>query len=449
MEVPYIQAIEAVASDASIPGRSYIHNSWGQHQPRITQHTDGSTRILYLSTDAERNVIWRLMLRKPTGAWSLEATGTSNDDVMLIRDPLTDKAHVLAWPAGIPTITTFPDAIPNVIPGSWGVYPPTARHYAALGVASDGTTCLKASKELYREQSTLRTSVEYECGTYSSATKAWNWSPFVSHYVGPRFTYDYIFPAPQGLSRAIYGMATSDLYKEVTEVPDLDTAYGNYVFNGIRAYSMSIDSDRVWSNRDIRIARNAPKEKALDTKVSAPAMRLQDALIDSQGRSFSAFFVDDSSAPGVRGLFLAVSDRSGALVFESKLKLPNYGYVRLYEDAKNRMWLLWCATGSQASQFYLYPIIESAKPPSSGSPAAFELGKYTDLSASFSSYVLYDNLYLAVPRGGNDRSQYLDVIFNACSSQYVKGTAFDGTQCYGADGAGRQRVFYMRIALPL
>jgi len=433
-----IERFESVAEDASVPGSSYIGNSWGLHQPRITRHLDGSIRIIYLSTGENNALRWRLMYRSPSGGWRQEASGLTTDDVVLLRDARNDHAYVIAWPNSVPTVYASPYYSGSAIPGSWQRLPASSRHYGNAGIGTDGTICLKVSRELPVLPQTSTTNTEYSCGKFSETSNTWKWSNVVSHPIGLRHSYDYIFPNPEGLPKGMYATATRDLHKAASEVPNQDPSYGNYVFNGIRFYFTGLYSDREWNNIDTKIPFSR-----ITRASAAPVLRLSDSLIDSKERFFSAYYTENSSNPEARGFYVTVNDSAGSTIFQNKWKnLPLYGAIRIFEDARNRLWLLWINQGKQATQVRLYPIIESF----AGAAPSFSLGDYTDISADFNPYVTQGNLYLAVPRGGNKRSLYIDAIYNACSTTYQHGVNFDSKSCYS--NSGQQRIFYVHIRLP-
>lgn len=445
---PFVDRFESVAQDASITGIPYVSNSWGLHQPRITRHSDGSIRVLYLNTDSSTNVIWHVMLRDNAGQWSQEASGISTDDVVLMRDARNDRAYVLAWPSSVPTIYASPSYTTSQIPGSWQVLGSTARHYGNAGISSDGTVCLKASREFSTLPLTSITNTEYACGSFSTSSETWNWSVLVPHNIGRRYAYDYIFPNPSGLaSGSMYAASSSDLHKDASDVPNLDPGWGNYVFDGIRFYSTALNSDATWANTDNKISADAAEAWAAATgsKVQAPTMRLHESFIDSRGRIFAGYFAEDPSDSSVRGMYMAVTNSSGSMLFQAKWpRVPTFGATRIFEDSQNRLWLLWNGQGSRSTNVWLYPIIETTN----GGVTTFTTGAYTDISASFNPYSIQGSLYLAVPRGGNDKSLFVDAIYNTCWTTYQSGVNFDSSKCYNSDRSGRQRVFYTRIRLP-
>jgi hypothetical protein len=445
VKTAYVDRFEAVAQNASIPVEPYVHNSWGGHQPRIIEHADGTIRLVYLSTE-NNTVTWHLMRRAASGGWTQEASGVTTDDVGLVRHATSDTAALVAWPNSTPTVFTSPSFSASAIPGAWEKLPATSRHYGNIGVGSDGTLCLKVSQEFSVLPQTSVTNTEYECGTFAATSKAWNWQPFITHKIGLRYAYDYLFPNPDtSTTNTLLASSTSDVYRTASDVPNHDPSWGDYVFDGIRFYSTGLSSDASWLMSDLRASVNGAKTAALTGKtVIAPTMRLQDSFIDSKGRIFSGYYASDPYTSSVEGLYVAVANKSGSVLFQGKWDLPTYGYQRIFEDAKNRLWLLWSNQGTQATQVRLYPITETTV---NGS-TKFALGALTELGSAFNPYSIQGNLYITVPRGGNNKSLYVNAIYNTCWTNYLMAGGFQGSQCYNADGSGKQRVFYARIRLP-
>lgn len=441
----YVEKFEPVATNAAIGNNGLISNVWGAHQPRITVHADGSVRILYVSPNTSGSLTWNLMRRSPAGVWSKETSGQTYDDVALLRDPRDDRAYVLAWPGSVPTVYAAPSFLPVKVPGTWQPLGPTARHYGNAGIGSDGTVCLKASREFNVLPLTSSSNTEYSCGNYNGATGIWTWSAFVSHPIGNRHSYDFIFPNPAGLPAGLYGVAQSDVHKTVPQLNNLATE--TYVFNGGRFYRTPTMTDKATATDGgwMQSAAYAPLPVASLTVTTPPVRRMQDSLIDSKGRVFSIYYEQDATNTSIRSRNISVTNKDGVVLTEIRTAtLPAPGSSRLVEDAKGRIWVLWGTNGSKSTQLLLYPIVES------GTAAAptFTVGAPTDLSAPVFPYVLDGIPYIAAPRGGNAKSLYIEAEFNACANQYVSGANFASNTCYNIDKSLLQRVFYLRIRLP-
>jgi hypothetical protein len=428
-----------VASDGFIAGiSSFIYNTWGGHQPRIVVHADGTVRLLYLRGSTTAAPTWRLMKRSTAGAWEEEASGSSHDDVALLRDATTDLAHVLAWPGGVATVHTSPGFVAKSIPGAWQSLPANARHYGNAGIGPDGTVCLKTSREFSVVPLTSATNTEYACGKHSATTSGWTWSAFVSHPIGARHAYDYVFPNPQGMPAGLYGTSTRDLYKDASNVPGL--IGWSYVFNGIRLYATGTSSDASWQQWD-----TAEPIAAKAGATVAPRLVLVDSVVTSDGRVYSTYFAEDPDNEAMRGFYTHVADAAGVTLARRRwTELQTYGHLRLVEDASRRLWLLWSAQGARQTQVKLHRVT----PSTSGTSLTLSVGAATDLSDAFQPYSEQGTFYIAAPRGGTDRSLAIDAIFNACTTTYTAGENFDNTRCHGLDKSGRQRVFYVRIRLP-
>lgn len=434
-----VDRFEAVATGASTGIAATIPNIWGGHQPRITRHADGTTRIVYITADATAVMTWHLMRRAPTGGWSEEASGPSTDDVGLLRDPRDDRAYVVAWPNSVPTVYTGPDFKPAPIPGSWQVLPSKYRQYGNVGVGTDGTVCIKASREINVAPVTSQDKTEYSCGKYDATTKVWTWGPLISHYIGLRHVYDYLFPNPKGAAPGLYGASRRDLYKTASNVPLLDPALAPYVYNGTRVYKSGLYEDSAWVQADAVQQIYAPVGAT-----RAPMAKLTDAYMDSKGRMFLTYHKEDPLDSTVYGTYLTVTDVAGNVLYSAKWPpiVELYGSARIFEDGKNRLWLMWSNRGNRTTEVRVYPITETA------APLKFSVSTYTDISKATYPYAMDGTLFIAAPRGGSAPGVYVDVMMNACTTTFTTGIVYDNSACYGTDNNGLGRVMYMRVRLP-
>ncbi|MYN47379.1 hypothetical protein GTP23_20250 [Pseudoduganella sp. FT93W] len=442
--VPYIDRFEFVAGDGSLGPAGTIPNNWGGHQSRITRHLD-SVRLIYTRTDAAGNITWQLMKRGTNGGWSKEFSGPTTDDVSLLRDQRgNDRAYVVAWPAGVPTVYTSPLYAPVAIPGTWQVLPSKYRQYTNTGISADGYLCLKVNREL-PTTSAMQTSnvrMEYQCGRTDATRTAisWGWAGQVTHVVGLRFNYDYIFPNPQGRVEGLHGVATKDVYYTVSDVPKLDASKFPYVYNGANSYVTALRADNYK-------AQTAVSPVPVPTgATAAPVAKLMDSFIDSSGRMFSSYHKEDPRDASVYGTYVVVQDAQGKVLFDKKwpATLETYANVRMFEDAKNRIWLLWSNRGNRASQLRLFPVIESG----TAAAPSFTLGAWTEVGGPTYPYALDGNIYISTVRGGTSKSQYVEMLFNACTETYTAGIAYNGNNCYHADRSGLMQIYYARLRLP-
>ncbi|HEX8438017.1 hypothetical protein [Archangium sp.] len=429
----FVERFEAIATDGNAGDQ--IYNHWGGNQPRITRHADGTIRVLYLKTSGGL-VNWRLMKRAPaTASWTEEATGTSTDDVVLVRDPVSDLAHVVAYWQSVPTVYSSPTFTPGTtIPGSWQELPPTSRHYSAVGIGADGTLCYKASRELPTPVPTSNTQTQYICGRHDGLS-TWTWEAQQTMSIGLRYAYDYMFPGASGDANRLVATAQSDLYKTAAGYPN---SANNYIFNGIRLYSTGAGDTASWSQSELVVPYSAPP-----STTSVPTARQKDGFIDSAGRVFSTYFVEPSAGASTpaRGHYTVMADSAGNVLFGTRwASVPTFGGTRIFEDGKNRLWLLWTGQGSLFTYVYLYPIIEDPV------THVFSLGAMTDLSTAFWPYSINGMPMLAVPRGGQLIDNVVDATFAASDTVYVSGSPL-GPE-YPNGKADHQRIFYFRIHLP-
>ncbi len=410
-----------------------LPNHWGQHQPRLTLHTDGTVRLLYLRYDASGHINWRVMKRSPaSSAWSLEASGLSQDDVTLLRDPISDLAHVVAWPDSIPTAYTTPGFVGQVIPGNWQRLGTASRHYGNAGIGSDGTLCLKASAELASIVPTTRTVTQVTCGRHNQTGGGWAWNSPFSVDTGLRRAYDYLFPGAFGIASQMVATSQLDLYKTAAGTPTLFVAAGNYVFNGISVYNSPVTSSAGWRMEDLVAPRPVQA-----TATSAPVERQNDAYVDRRNQLVTTFWLDDPAAPSDSGHHLLVTDARNARLFGGRLtQLPRYGHARVFDDSQGRLWLLWTNLGTQKTQVELYRVQQQ------GSGVA--LSDRVDLSGQFEPYAIQGAPLIAVPRGGQAIGNALDGLMFACDGVFQSNRL---NACYPAS-TNRQRVVYFRLTLP-
>jgi hypothetical protein len=448
---PVVEVFEQVAGDASIGANSTIANNWGGHQPRITAHADGTVRILYVAPRTDGTLNWKLRKRiedatTHVGTWSDEASGQTTDDVALLRDFRNDLPYVLAWPNSVPFAYAGPKFTPTQIPGNWQVLPATARHYGNAGIAADGTICLKVSHEFSVLPLTSVSNMEFACGAYTAPADptlngSWKWGAMLVKPIGQRHAYDYLFPNPKGVGPGLYSFAQRDAHKLAEGLPNLTTE--TYVFNGAKAFAYDLSAP----TPDVVPADAVTKLPVQSSTITAaPVERMQDSYLDSVGRVFTVYSLNDPLDATVRTRNVVVTKPNGAAVTTIKGApiLPAVGQTRVIEDAKARLWLLWNNPGGKKTEVYLYRLTETV----TNGVSTFAIGPAQDISTAFYPYVLDGPMYIASVRGGNARSMYVHAIFNACLAQYVPNVNIDISTCYNKDKTGLQRVMYTRIRLP-
>jgi hypothetical protein len=430
VNVPYMERMEQVATNGN--GGAGITNQWGGHQPRVTHHNDGTVRLLYVANNPAGGLYWVLMRRSAAAQsdWSQEAIGTSYDDLVLLRDPVSDKAHVVAWPNSVPTVYSSPSFGAATIPGSWQVFSPNSRHYSAVGIGADGTVCLKASVELTSSVPTSSANTVYQCGKQGS-TGTWTWQAQQTQYIGLRHAYDYMFPGGFGQMNQLVATAQRDLYKTAAGLPYLTNPY---VFNGTRWYTTATNTKASWTQADTR----APIYAA-STATVAPTARQIDSFIDSSNRAWSIQQTIDPTNAVPSGLYAVIANSAGTVLYSKKLPIPSYGFARVFEDAKGRRWLLWTNQGSQATQATLYRVTDTG-----GSAPTLTLSNAVDLSRAFGAYSINAAPTLALPRGGQTVGNVVEGSFAACEGTYVAGQSL----VCSPSGTGVQRVVHFRIRLP-
>lgn len=456
---PQIDRFEPIAIDGLQPGNypdpgsyPYVSNAWGAHMPRLVRTNDGSIYVLYLHMSPTNTPMWSLLKRDPlTTHWSKILDGTTSDDTYLLRDPVSDRVHVVAYPDGLPAYWSSPKFIQQPIPGAWQVMTTRSRHYGNAGIGANGTVCLKASHEFPTPIPTSNTTTDYACATSANGTLTWG--NFVAHQTGNRYAYDYIFPGVAGLG--LYGSSQSDLYKDAANYPTL-TGFP-YVFNGVRGYSSPIDSDVGLNQYPVFSPLTVSDQSIAQI---APLVKQHEAYVDSRNRAFSIAY--ESSTDGIsplvnHGVFLSVTNpKTGSLIFRGSVAVPTYGYNRIVEDAKGNLYLLWTNLGTKLTEVAIYKINEAVL----NGVTTFSLGTNYNLSSTFAKfapgwaatpYAISGAFYLAAPRGGTARSNYIEGYMNTCTTQFTTPTVSarpNITNCFNADNKGQMNVIYMRIRLP-
>lgn len=420
VSTPSMDRFEPVAADGD---GTYIWNSWGLHQTRITRHADGSVRVIYNVLNAAEGDSWRLMRRlEADGIWREEASAEKFDDAFLLRDPVTDGAHVLASPASVRTIYSSPAFAPLALPGDWHVLDRTTRQYSGAGIGPDGTVCFKNYQEIATPIENAETRVRYLCGV-AARDGVWSWQPRVDRAIGPRYAYDYLFPGELPGVGGFLAVAQRDVHRIAA---GWLSAADDYVFDGVRVYKTGYASHGDWLQKEI-----VPALPPAEGGPIAPVQRQVDAYVDSGNRVIVNYFKNDPDDPSARGLYVVVSDTSGNILMRKKWNLPPYGHVRFFESDNNKYWLLWTGNDPSATRLHLYAVTLTTQP-----ALDLQLGTYTDFTNVAAPQRAQENVFLAVPRGGNQRSNFIDGMMVACGTPYP------------AACSGRDRIFYFRIRLP-
>jgi hypothetical protein len=360
--------------------------AWGGHQPRVIHHKNGTLRILYLYGDRIVNstvISWRLM-KRPAGStlWSLEAGGSTAYDALLLRDPISDSAHVIAFPNKVPTIHSSTNAFkPITIPGWSGK---DINIYNSAGIGPDGRLVLKLYHDRKDPDLDISTDLLFISGKFNGTS--WNFTPVYSRYIGPRHVYDYIFPGAFGDLNAFAATTMRDMNNRVAGLPNL---IANYVWDGLRQYNMKIN-DPSSMVADYNIPIGTPPST---TTTVANWMGQNDTFIDSRRRMLNFTRINDPKNPPAQTRF-TVTNNMGDYLHRSVPTADGTiggGGIRIIEDAKKRLW-----------------ITEFVNSPTDGVMAKvyrlnsdFSFGPAYNLSSSFPNLPFKGHTFIAVPRGGN------------------------------------------------
>ncbi len=450
-------------------------NNWAPQGGRVVVHNDGTMRSLVTSWDSTNFYQWHIYKRTPAGVVTLEQSGLTTDEPVLLRHSPSDTAHLFAWPSSVLTVYRSTDAFATgatVLAGSFSVVPNTSRHYWGAGISEDGTAVIKVTVNTSGTYATQNTNIEYTTGTYNSGTGVWTWIPLIVIAAGNRHAYDFLISKPGGKS-LVLGVSSHDVHYrvpgyEVNDPPDENGVWvgGTYVFNGASIWTSGVTSSAYFARK----IGNIPTASNPLTVQSAPIVRVSDVWEDLQGRIFVVYHCQvDAVTPSNRGFYLYVSDVYGNQIHASFISAQitfggsaQYnGNIKLYEDSAGRMWAIWANQGTAYTQLRLYRLEETVLPYSrrfgsrrKGPVSTFRLNtSFTDLNPNGGPMYDYaiDNygVMLATPRCGNARSMFLRFNYNAFwmkhSDFYPDPYDSDSEDNYLGHG---QRVFLVEYELP-
>lgn len=438
-------------------------NNWGGHQNRIVVDTSGNVRCLYLTLNTSNGVTsWKLMKRSipntnfGVGTWSIEATGTTFDDVDVFLDPRDQTCYVTAWPNGTLSIYSSRDNYQSAyaVPGNWESLPAVSRHYGGVGISPDGTIAFKASRELtYITYPTDSTNTEYTTIKYNTATAQWSNTPYVKKYIGNRYAYDYIWcdPYPLNQGNVIYGSPLWDAYYLACGYPGVG---GGYEFPGYKFWSSLPQDDSAWFefNDQLRDPNHL-------TAVADPSMYPFDAYRDSFGRTFIILYCagDGSSTltanSRVQGMYLVVFDQSRRKIYDKIMPAINgYGFPRLLEDYNHNLYMFWLNQGATAPACTLHTITQLSNPASPTINTNFTVNGstgsgFTDLSSTIYPYAPENRCsVICRPRNGSQLlSNYVDMELRFYNTLNNGGSY--NTSNAAAYANGPQRVMYAQLQL--
>ncbi len=416
--------------------------SWGPQQPRMIRHDDNAQnfptlRVLYpcyptsltnqpqggADTDgADINFGWKIM-RRPSGytgsfvlpAWVVEASGISQCDMFLLRDPVSDVAILITFPNSVPTVYTSVNSftVGTVIPGSWQINPSsTTRKYSSAAISPiTGLIVFKASVGLTSDHNfTADTATDYITGTYNATTGVVDWNTKVRKVIGQRHAYDCLFPDPHPEMIGIYGVARRDVFRTLSPYGIFDQGLGNnYIFEGHKVYKTGATNSRSWSEIETALDNPAVPGTAPD---QIARFEMGHSHITKDGYILVMDFLTNDGTSGfsymARGFYLTVYDRNLNKVQDRVLQTNMaigglyFGDGKFIEDSYGRLYFLLASHGASIATIKLYTISKSGTQFTVNSSP-------TDLSTSGLriSGTDYAPLSLAMriaePKGGNMR----------------------------------------------
>ncbi len=346
-----------------------------------------------------------------------------------------------------------------VVPaGSWPVVSPGSRQYGGVGIGPDGTLCVKASTQGTEDNATGNTQTILSCGKYVAGN--WSWDAMKTVSIGKRHAYDYLFPGAFSPGQLV-GVSQSDLYKDVAGYPNSNALY---IFNGYGLYTANPGN---LIPNDLQAPYPLTPQGNIKIAIGVPQARLYDTFITSNKRLLSTYRGvpgDDNFAKAPElGFYLVAATADGTVLQRKRwAELPTYGNIRIFEDSKQRLWLLWTGQGPSQSNMRIYPLLEQI-----GSATPYTLGTYVDLSDVFKAgptwYSIMGAPFLALPRGGQaitrpalEDGDIVEASIAACDTTYDElkaSNASNGTNFSIADkcytrGENKQKILSFRMHLP-
>jgi hypothetical protein len=230
-------------------------------------------------------------------------------------------------------------------------------------------------------------------GTWNGSS--WVFNAPVKKNIGERYAYEYVFPGAYGNAAEFVDISIRDVTRSVAGLPLLTK---DYAWDGIRQHKSGTTNTTNWSIYDIIPLRTPPSS----TTTVAAFMYFSDVFADSKGRLFTMTHVSDPEGPS--GLHFIVLDNSNTVLHSSILPSIGGNY-KIFEDGKNRIWIMNFANTSSGASVKLWRMNDN-----------YTLGTMYDLSSKFAGFPYEGMGRIAVPRGGS-------TIGNAISGSFPNGTS--------------------------
>lgn len=400
--------------------------SWGPQSPRMIRHDDNTAnfptlRVLYPCYPSTPNTQggtgisygWKIM-RRPSGSsnvstWVVEASGISQCDMFLLRDPISDVAILIAFPSSVPTVYASVDSfvIGTVIPGTWQLFPgTTTRKYSSAAISPvTGLIVFKTSVGLTSDHNyTADCATDYITGTYNATAGVVDWNTKVRKVIGQRHAYDCLFPDPLPDMLGIYGVARRDVFRTLSPYGIFDTG-NNYIFEGHKAYKTGSTNARAWS--EIETALDNPAVPGT-TPDQIARFEMGHSHITKDGYILVLDYLTNDGTSGVTymavGFYLTVYDRNLNKIQDRAFQsnMVTYGDGKFIEDSYGRLYFLLAGHGTTLATILLYTITKSGttftvnSSPTNLSTTGLHIGStdYAPMSLA---------IRIAEPRGGNIR----------------------------------------------
>ncbi len=379
--VPYLERLELISNQAT-GGPNGDGNGWGSHTLRVERTSTDDIFALYVASGADTNSKqWVLTHRSPAGGWNEAARGVGGLQPAHVLVGPNNLLSVVGWPSQSAQLVTA--AGPNgatpfssqTIPGPWK---PIPSPYAATATNARGDVFVLASDE------SLKPSALY-IAYRTAADGQWH---SITLPTDLRYSYVQLLPDNNGGLT----MVASDDVKWSTLGWNQPSGALAYVWDHINYWHS--DNLLTQSFQQLQVA-SYPQPSGTNAFVSAFP---QDSYLDTQGRTHILYSVQTpSTGQQVVGHHAII--QNGSVVKDVALNnVYCPGSARMTQDTAGRFYLI---TGCSANIF-IYP---------ADTNDGTQLGPLARLDVS--AYPLDSWFWLAVPRGGTPRADYVDGVYSA------------------------------------
>jgi len=370
---PLIVNFEIVSDSAAVGDGG---NAWGGHQCRIVRTKDGVFTAYTVEGGGYLSREWRVAQRSEDG-WNIIARGVAGREPVNLLAAPDGKLYIIGWPNGEARMWSLTQA-----GGSWSAQDKNIRGqlsgnwpYNSAGIDSLGDICVVSSEGGGEPGGAFLWSY------YNAAQQHWTYRKTELPF---RYCYTYVFPLVQGVFSLV---STRDVRWEALNYTKPENAF-DYVFNAFRYWHKAAADAPLTS---MAFVEEPPTSEFPNVVCNAQ----QDAYIDTGGNVHVLYVKAGSTTGGLPQHRHAVFSPQGETIFDGQLPLGAGWYSRIFQDSKERFFLL-----GDAGLIYLladdgFTPVDSIQ---------FDLQGY---------HVEYSGYGISVPRTGTPLSDVLDVVFPA------------------------------------